>query len=124
MGKSWKWQQNRDPLYRGDSRDELAAPVPNADPSIVRHILYLGGHGRDTPYLSATESEQVARRFAGDEGAVWATSVPKAKGTGVRHLSRVELLGLLKGKGHGDAKSSKHGATSRNGWSTCSISAL
>lgn len=78
--------------------------MPTANKSIVRHVLYLEGFGRDTPYLSTTEDRAVAGRFAGKHGAIWATDAKKLRATeGTRHISRKDLLQLLKGKGKGDA---------------------
>lgn len=98
-----RWKQNRDPLYRGDHSVSVCAPTSLADESIVRHILYLEGPGRETPYLSTTEHREVASRFAQPNG-VWETTVPIAASVGVRHISNVELLGLMKGNGQGLAK--------------------
>ena len=99
-----KWKGSRDPLYRGDYKGMIRRPVPSADDSVVRHILYLDGPGRDTPYLSTTEEEAVAKRFAGTKGAVWQTTVKKAKNLGVGHLSKTDLLSQLNGNGKGRAK--------------------
>ena len=100
-GRNWK--ARTDPLYRGDSAGGVALPTPTADSSIVRHVLYLDGLGRETPYSSTTESHDVAVRFAGSRGAVWETKVQKAEDRGVQHISRKTMLDLLKGKGKGDA---------------------
>jgi hypothetical protein len=97
------WRKNRDSLYRGDEDDGVSVPVPDADDSIVRHVLYLGGRGRDTPYSSTSEVREIAQGFA-ERGRVWKTTVAAANGLGVGHIGRVELLGLLKGKGKGRAK--------------------
>ncbi len=97
------WKANRDPLFRGDARGGVSLPEPDADPSIVRHVLFLDGPGRSTPYLSTTESREVAERFAGRHGQVYTTRPPKWKKHGVGHLSRRELLQLLKGRGKGRA---------------------
>lgn len=98
-----KWNRNRDPLYRGDHALSVCEPTPAADASLVRHVLYLEGPGRETPYLSATESREVAGRFAQARG-VWETTVPIAASAGVGHISNAELLKLLKGTGQGLAK--------------------
>lgn len=98
-----QWKQHRDPLFRGDASTGITAPTPVADPNIVRHILYLDGPQRPTPYLSTTEDREVAARFAGRMGTIWETRVPALTPTAVRHISRKELLDLLKGKGKGDA---------------------
>ncbi|GAB5545863.1 MAG: hypothetical protein SangKO_056230 [Sandaracinaceae bacterium] len=100
--KSATWQQKRDPLFRGDG-DPVASVDPKAHPSIVRHVLYLGGPGRSTPYHSTSEEREVAAMFA-KRGRVWRTAVSRAKAQQVEHISRLDLLGLLKGKGHGAAK--------------------
>ena len=63
------WRQRRDPLWRGDSRDGLTRPVPNANRSIVRHILFFGWRGCDTPYHSTSESRENAKYFAGELAA-------------------------------------------------------
>lgn len=99
-----KWKCSNDPLYRGDSVNGVVPPTHNANPSLVRHILYLEGHGRETPYLSCTESNDIAVRFAGRNGKAYQTSVSTWKTNGVSHRSRNELLALLKGKGHGKAE--------------------
>ncbi|WP_196795969.1 hypothetical protein, partial [Komagataeibacter europaeus] len=93
------------PLYRGDRKDEIGLPVPTADRSIVRHILYLEGPGRETPYLSTSEQYDLAKHFAKD-GAVWKTYVKKAGEHRVRHISKNELLSLMKGAGKGVGQSS------------------
>lgn len=97
------WKQNRDPLYRGDAAT-VTRPTPASDPSIVRHILYLEGYGRETPYLSTTEDRSIAEQFAGRSGAVWRTDVPTCHAHDVHHISRRELLQCLTGSGKGDAK--------------------
>ncbi len=99
-----RWKASRDPLFRGDSKEAVSLPVPLADPSIVRHVLYLGGAGRETPYLSATESETIAERFVGTDGRVWKTIVARIKASGIQHISRAELLRLLRGRGKGAAR--------------------
>ena len=101
--KQQKWKASKDPLFRGDLAAGVRPPVPAADASLVRHILYLEGPGRETPYLSTTESLDTARRFAGS-GAVWETSVSSAKARSVAHVSNSELLAALKGNGKGKAK--------------------
>ena len=56
------------------------------------------------PYLSASEEIEWARRFAQGAGdAIWQAEVPRALAAGVKHRSCRELLGLLKGRGKGDA---------------------
>lgn len=98
------WKLTRDPLYRGDSASELSLPTPSANRSIVRHILYLEGYGRETPYLSTSEALAAAQRFAGSQGMVY-IAYPKAwPPFSVKHRPKKELLLLLKGKGKGDAE--------------------
>ncbi|MEI7869450.1 MAG: hypothetical protein WCI11_16290 [Candidatus Methylumidiphilus sp.] len=99
-----KWKPTKDPLLRGDCKEGVRPPVPNADDSVVRHILYLEGPGRETPYLSATESREVAEYFAGPSGIVWQTMVSKLKERGITHLNKADLLTMLKGNGKGKAK--------------------
>jgi hypothetical protein len=70
----------------------VAIPEPTADVSIVRHILYLDGAGRPTPYTSTTHDRAIARTFARPRGRVWETSVAQPHD---------ELLQNLRGKGHG-----------------------
>ncbi|MFT3775150.1 MAG: hypothetical protein QM820_58125 [Minicystis sp.] len=71
----------------------------------MRHILYLDGAGRETPYHSTSEEHDAAAHFAGQTGGrVYKTMVAAAQATGIRHISKIELLGLLQGTGHGDAK--------------------
>jgi hypothetical protein len=41
--------------------------------------------------------------FAGPRGRVYAIKAPDAGAKGVGHIPRIELLGLLRGKGHGRA---------------------
>lgn len=103
MSKQTKWKPNKDPLFRGDRKECVGKPHVHADKSLVRHILYLEGPGRETPYLSCTEVEDVAEIFAGQDGAVWVTMVKKATSLGIGHISKTELLTLLKGKGKGRA---------------------
>lgn len=92
------------PLYRGDAAAGPAVPNPASKTSIVEHILYLGGRGRETPYSSTSESEDVAEHFAGPRGRVWQTSATRAAAEGARHLPRKQLLENLKGFGRGKAK--------------------
>lgn len=103
MKQQPKWKASKDSLFRGDTAAAVRLPTPRADDSIVRHVLYLEGPGRETPYLSTTESRDTARRFAGS-GAVWQTSVATAKANAVDHISNSELLSSLQGKGKGKAK--------------------
>ncbi len=91
-------------LFRGDSTDAVAVPDPASRTSIVEHILYLGGYGRETPFTSVTESEDAADHFAGSDGAVWLTAAPRATAAGAKHWSRRALLDNLRGFGKGRAK--------------------
>ena len=97
------WKSGRDPLYRGDMKEGISPPDPSAEPSIVRHVLYLDGAGRRTPYLSTTEDKTTAQRFAGRNGRVYRTSVPDWLKEEVKHRSKRELAQLLRGRGKGDA---------------------
>ncbi len=98
-----KWKLSRDPLYRGDSKDGVTVPTPTADDSVVRHVLFLEGPGRQTPYLSTSEQYELAENFA-KGGDVWQTYVKDAVKHSVKHISNTELLGLMKGNGKGKAK--------------------
>jgi hypothetical protein len=64
----------------------------------------LEGHGRETPYLSSSESLATAARFAGSDGSVYIGRPENWPTVGVKHRSRKELLLLLRGKGRGDAQ--------------------
>lgn len=101
MSSPKKWKSSKQPLLRGDSKSGIRTPSPNANDSIVRHILYLESPGRETPYLSVTEELEVAKVFA-QGGAVWRTFVKKANDNGVRHISNSELLLCMKGKAKWD----------------------
>ncbi len=98
-----KWNRTRDPLYRGDGKSSVNVPTPVANDSVIRHVMYFEGPGRETPYLSTTERREVAEYFS-QKGGVWETSVPRAKENGVGHISNLELLELMKGNGKGKAK--------------------
>lgn len=98
-----KWRMSKHPLYRGDRKSGVTVPNPEADGSIVRHILFLEGPGRETPYLSTSEEYETANNFA-TGGAVWETYVKQAIAEGISHISRAELLSLMKGYGKGKAK--------------------
>lgn len=98
------WKMTRDPLFRGDSASGVSIPRPSANRSIVRHILYLEGFGRETPYLSASEVRATAEYFAGPEGDIYVGRPKEWPVLGVKHRSRKELLQLLRGKGRGDAE--------------------
>jgi hypothetical protein len=102
MTTSKKWRMSKDPLYRGDAKDSVCVPNPRADDSIVRHVMYFEGPGRESPYLSTSEEYELADNFA--NGAVWETFVSAAKKESVQHISRAELLSLMKGNGKGKAK--------------------
>ncbi|MGZ8216151.1 hypothetical protein [Methylomagnum sp.] len=97
-----KWKVSKDPLYRGDAKNSVCIPNPTADDSIVRHIMYFEGPGRETPYLSTSEEYELAESFS--DGAVWQTFVKLAQKESVRHISRDELLSSMKGNGKGKAK--------------------
>jgi len=97
-----RWRAKRDPLFRGDGASAVTRPTPTGDSSVVRHILFLGGSGRETPYLSTTERRSVAEHFAGrHRGAVWKTNVNDWPGRAVKHFSRSDLSLMLRGKGKG-----------------------
>jgi hypothetical protein len=98
------WKLTRDPLHRGDRSQGVSLPCPQASRSIVRHVLYLEGYGRETPYLSATEERDVALRFAGSEGRTYMAHPQQWAPLRVSHRPRKELLQLLRGKGKGDAE--------------------
>ncbi len=97
-----KWKASKDPLYRGDEKNSVCIPNPDADASIVRHVMYFEGPGRETPYLSTSEEFELAENFS--NGAVWQTRVKMARAESVGHISRTELLSLMKGNGKGKAK--------------------
>lgn len=97
-----KWKSSKDPLYRGDAKQSVCVPNPDADDSIVRHVMYFEGPGRETPYLSTSEEYELAENFS--NGAVWQTLVRIAKAESVGHISRTDLLSLMKGNGKGEAK--------------------
>lgn len=97
-----KWKLSKDPLYRGDAKDSVCVPNPDADDSLVRHIMYFEGPGRETPYLSTSEDYELAGNFA--DGTVWQTFVKTAQQESVEHISCTELLSLLKGNGRGKAQ--------------------
>lgn len=93
-----------DPLYRGDSGGAISVPEPKAKTSIVAHILFIGGRGRETPFTSATESEDVAEHFGGGSNGVWQTDRAAAIAQGAAHIPRTQLLANLRGFGRGRAK--------------------
>ena len=103
---SWKvarTYRKSEALFRGDGSEAVSIPDPAADPSLIRHILYLGGYGRQTPYLSTSSEEASAIKFARAGGRVWKTSGERAERLGARHLSRDELLAILKSSTSGRA---------------------
>lgn len=102
MTSNRMWKKRKHPLFRGDARNAVCVPNPDADDSIVRHVMYLEGPGRETPYLSTSEKYEFAERFS--NGAVWETFVAVARKESVEHISRTELLSLMKGNGKGKAK--------------------
>jgi hypothetical protein len=93
-----------DPLFRGDQADAVSTPHPAADPSLVRHILYLGGYGRESPYLSTSSDESSASAFAAGGGRVWQTSGQRAEQLGTKHISQAELQVTLKSSKTGRAR--------------------
>jgi len=92
-----------DPLFRGDGSDAVSVPNPAADPSLIRHILYIGGYGRESPYLSTSSEESSAARFAAG-GRVWKTSGELAERLGAKHLSQSDLQTILKSATKGRAR--------------------
>lgn len=102
--KPTAWKLTRDPLYRGDQTQGASLPCPRASPSIVRHVLYLEGYGRETPYLSASEDRGLASHFAGTNGKTYIAYPKQWPSLGVAHRPRKELLQLLRGHGKGDAE--------------------
>lgn len=98
-----RWKEAEDPLFRGDSVEMPAPPLPDADPSLVRHILQVDGPGQQSPYLSTTESEETATYFAVPKGFVFSTSVTALKEAKVGYIGKTELLQLLVGQGKGKA---------------------
>ncbi len=99
-----KWRHQSDPLLRGDGADEVGLPAPDGDTSIVRHVLYMEGPGRETPYLSTSELREAAEHFAGRGGRVWSAMLRVLRREGLGHVSRRDLLDLLRGTGKGRAK--------------------
>ena len=64
-----------DTLFRGDGRDEVRLPDPSAEGDVVAHILARRGH--DSPYLSTSESRELAQHFAVG-GRIWTTTAANA----------------------------------------------
>lgn len=91
-----------DPLFRGDGSDAVSVPNPAADPSLIRHILYIGGYGRESPYLSTSSEESSAARFAAG-GRIWKTSGEFAERLGAKHVSQSDLQTILKSSTKGRA---------------------
>lgn len=91
-------------LFRGDHKNSVAVPSPLSSRGIVSHVLYLDGIGRDTPFTSTTEDFPSAQIFAGKDGRVWVSTPATAASAGAGHVSKKELLHLLKGYGKGKAK--------------------
>jgi hypothetical protein len=84
---------DREPqVYRGNSDDVAGRPEPSADSNLVRHVLYLGGPGRSSPYLSLTAD----RATAVDFGTLWESSVAALNSAGARHLPTEALITALK----------------------------
>jgi len=102
MTSKKRWKASKDPLYRGDGKHAVCVPTPDADDSIVRHVMYFEGPGRKTPYLSTSEEFELAENFS--NGAVCQTLVKIAIAESIKHISRTELLSLMKGNGKGKAK--------------------
>ena len=69
--KQQAWKASKDPLHRGDAKESVRPPTPSADESVVRHVLYLEGSGRETPYLSTSEVYETAKRFATSAAPRW-----------------------------------------------------
>jgi len=70
---------------------------------LIRHILYIGGYGRESPYLSTSSEESSAARFASG-GRVWKTSGELAERLGAKHLSQSDLQAILKSSTKGRAR--------------------
>jgi hypothetical protein len=98
-----KWKLSKDSLFRGDAKDGVRPASHGSTKSLVRHILFLDGPGRLTPYLSFTESDEIAGLFAGKNGRTYETLPREWQDHGIKHRPRKELQDLLKGSGKGDA---------------------
>ncbi|WP_139351673.1 hypothetical protein [Rhodanobacter sp. C06] len=103
--KSWKLGQ--DSLYRGDMDPGPTPPTFGADKSIIRHILYLEGLGRETPYLSTSELQSTAQYFSRNGGRIYVTNPSMWPSYNVAHIPRTMLNQLLTGKGKGNASWSR-----------------
>jgi len=79
------------PRYRGNDDEVAGRPAPKADSNLVRHVLYLGGRGRATPYLSITADRDEAATF----GALWKTSSAALRSSGAKHLPNDALIAAL-----------------------------
>lgn len=82
----------------------VALPDPRSRRPLVSHLLFLDGQGRATPFTSTTELRKVAAVFAKPSGKVWQTSAQVAQAAGATHITRKDLLHLLKGRGKGRAR--------------------
>ena len=98
-----KWKLGHDQLYRGDMDPGPTPATFGSNPSIIRHILYLEGLGRETPYLSTSEFQASAQYFADGGGRVYTTNPMTWIGQNVSHIPRTMLNQLLTGKGKGRA---------------------
>lgn len=81
-----------DRLYRGNDDEVAGRPDPRANDNLVRHVLYLGGRGRASPYLSATADRNEAAEF----GPTWETTSAAVQASGARHLPNDALIAALK----------------------------
>lgn len=100
---SKKWKISKHSLFRGDCKEGVRPPAHGSIKSLVRHILFLDGPGRLTPYLSFSESDEIADNFAGKTGKTYEALPKNWQNHGVKHRPRTELQDLLKGTGKGDA---------------------
>ena len=79
-------------------------PEPKADTNLVRHVLYLGGLGRATLYLSLTTDREEAAIF----GTLWETDATDLLASGAKHLPIDALLAALQNnKGRARWRSTK-----------------
>jgi hypothetical protein len=79
-------------LLRGDQPDAVSVPDPNASNLLIRHILYVDGYGRQTPYLSTSELREIAELW----GVVWETPSSLASSHGATHIRKDELLSIIR----------------------------